>query len=130
MKPIVAHLHEKGIKCNLYIDDFYIQGSTFDECKNNLLYTCNVVKSLGFGISEKSNFIPSQVMNHLGFVLNSKDMTISLGGKKKDQIMDMINNIQSPVTVRYLAKIIGTLVASFPAVEYGPLFYRYLECQR
>ena len=34
---------------------------------------------------------------------------------------------QPVMTVRTLAKIIGTLVACFPAVEYGQLFYRELE---
>ena len=30
-------------------------------------------------------------------------------------------------SIRFVAKVIGTLVASLPGVKYGALFYRYLE---
>ena len=30
-------------------------------------------------------------------------------------------------SIRFMAKVIGTLVSSLPAVEYGELYYRYLE---
>ena len=30
-------------------------------------------------------------------------------------------------TIRFLSKFIGSIVACFPAVRYGPLFYRELE---
>ena len=35
-------------------------------------------------------------------------------------------NEQTP-TIRQVAKVIGKLVAAFPAVEFGPLYYRTLE---
>lgn len=127
MKPIIAHFHSKGILCSLYIDDFYIQGSSFSECKDNVTYVSEVVTSLGFNISDKSNTTPSQKMSHLGFMLNSVEMTVSLEPKKIDQILSLIVDIPSSITVRLLAKIIGILVATFPAVEYGPLYYRDLE---
>ena len=30
-KPLISHLHERGILCSIYIDDLYVQGSTFEE---------------------------------------------------------------------------------------------------
>ena len=30
-------------------------------------------------------------------------------------------------TIRYLAKVVGTIISSMPALILGPLFYRYLE---
>ena len=130
MKPVLAHLPAKGIVCSLYIDDFYIQGSSYEECEKNVRYTSYVIESLGFAISDKSILTPSQIIYHLGFVLNSVDMTVSLSHKKKEDIINLISNIQPFITVRFLARIIGILVASFPAVQYGLLFYRNLECQK
>ena len=39
----------------------------------------------------------------------------------------IVNLLNQPMSVRTLAKVIGTLVACFPAVEYGQLYYRQLE---
>ena len=33
----------------------------------------------------------------------------------------------SDTTIRHVSKVIGKLVAAFPAVQHGPLFYRALE---
>ena len=55
-------------------------------------------------------------------------MTVSLGISKRDYVKLLIQQLlSSTITVRDLAQVIGTLVASFPAVEYGRLFYRQLE---
>ncbi|GFN81283.1 Gag-Pol polyprotein [Plakobranchus ocellatus] len=126
-KPTVARLHEKKITCSLYIDDLYAQGSDFLKCQHNVNYACTIFESLGFQISPKSALIPSQELEHLGFVLNSENMTVSLGKNKKDHIYKMITKLPHTMKVRTLAQIIGTLVACLPAVEYGRLYYRLLE---
>ena len=128
MKPVVAHLRQNGFLSSLYIDDFYLQGSTFSECKENVDYTSAVLRSLGFEISPKSALIPSQKITHLGFVLDSVNMTVALSESKIAHVHDRINSILGKViSVRKLAQVIGTLVACLPAAEYGPLFYRGLE---
>ncbi|GFR69080.1 transposon Ty3-I Gag-Pol polyprotein [Elysia marginata] len=55
-------------------------------------------------------------------------MTVSLGTDKRRHVDEMIKRVcTSAITVRDLAQIIGVLVACFPAVEYGCLFYRDME---
>ena len=55
-------------------------------------------------------------------------MTVSLGISKRDHVKLLIQQLlSSTITVRDLAQVIGTLMASFPVVEYGRLFYRQLE---
>ena len=58
-------------------------------------------------------------------------MTVSLGvskTSKRDHVKLLIQQLlSSTITVRDLAQVIDTLVASFPAVEYGRLFYIQLE---
>ncbi|GFO27385.1 transposon ty3-i Gag-Pol polyprotein [Plakobranchus ocellatus] len=78
-------------------------------------------------VSPKSALIPSQELEHLGFVLNSENMTVSLGKNKKDHIYKMITKLPHTMKVRTLAQIIGTLVVCLPAVEYGRLYFRHLE---
>ena len=58
-------------------------------------------------------------------------MLVSQSDRERYLILELIkNNIEKSITVSGLAKIIGTLVACFPAVEYGQLFYRQLELQK
>ena len=56
-------------------------------------------------------------------------MTVSLGLDKKEHVRKLTNQmLHLPyVTIRQLAQLIGTLVAAFPGVEFGPLHYRELE---
>ena len=84
--------------------------------------------SLGFDISPKSVTRPTQVIEHLGFMLNSCDMTVSLSDKKKEHVRQLINNVlANPISMRNLAQVIGTLIVCLPAVQYGQLFYREME---
>jgi len=132
LAPLLKHLRERNFISSVYIDDFYLQGADYYECKTNVLYTKALLQSLGFIISDKSVFEPTQRLEHLGFILDSVNMTVSLSERKRIKIKSLCNDIlkQSHITVRLLAQLIGTLVAIFPAVEYGQLFYRELEMQK
>ena len=130
LKPVLAHLRSKGHLSSIYIDDFFLMGKTADECKTNVHNTLELLLSLGFDISDKSCLIPTQQLPHLGFLINSATMTVSLTELKIKQIAQLITyKINKPfITVKELSSVIGTLVATFPGVEYGQLHYRHLEC--
>ena len=91
--------------------------------------TLETLQKLGFEISNKSMLTPNTQLEHLGFVLNSKTMTVSLSERKREQIKEIIlSSLNSKsLTVRDIAKLVGTLIASFPAVSNGPLYHRELE---
>ena len=89
-----------------------------------------MLQKLGFTIHpDKSILIPTQVIVFLGFVINSLDMTISLTPEKIRKILHMVRHIlyAEYITSRAAASCIGLLVSSFPAVQFGPLYYRNLE---
>ena len=125
----VGRTRRNKILCSAYIDDFYIQGGSYNEAEQRINKSESFFKCLGFEISEKSIRRPVQVLPHLGFLLNSREMAVYLDDDKRNHIIDLIKTIlaKGKCSVRRLAKVIGTLVASFPAVEYGRLFYRELE---
>ena len=129
LKPVLVFLRKQAFISSLYIDDFYLQGNSYEECAHNVKVTLMTLKKLGFEISEKSVLIPNTQLDHLGFVLKSKDMTVSLSENKREQIIQLIlSSLQSTsLTVREVAKLVGTLIASFPAVKYGLLYHRELE---
>ena len=48
--------------------------------------------------------------------------------KKKKMLTDCLGKCK--ISLRKLARILGNIVASFPAVSYGPLHYRCLEREK
>lgn len=92
--------------------------------------TVELLDSLGFIIhKEKSVLKPCKELRYLGFVLNSEDMTVTLPEERKQKVLLACSELKRKhkITIRELAQVIGQLVATFPAVLWGPLFYRNLD---
>ena len=105
MKPVLSHLHNKGILICVYIDDYFVVGISYEECAKSIKYTFKLLKALGFRISEKSSLIPSQVICHLGFVIDSCLMTVSISADKRESIVHLLKSfLREPfVSVRHLS---------------------------
>ena len=128
-----SELRGLGHDSVVYVDDSYLQGNTYESCLKNVIDTINLLRELGFIIHpDKSVLIPVQEITFLGFVISSKSMTLTLTIEKKIKIKKLLVNCldRDKISLRELAKIIGNMVASFPAVTYGPLHYRNLEKEK
>ena len=78
----------------------------------------------------KSILKPSQEIVTLGFLIHSINMTTQLTKDKAIRLKEhckTLLKLDKPKLIREVATIIGQIVASFPGVMYGPLYYRYLE---
>ena len=75
---------------------------------------------------EKSVLIPTQEMEFLGFLLNSINMTIQLRPIKAERVWLACQSLldKSQMTIREVAQVIGLMVSSFPAFQFGELYYR------
>ncbi|CAB4004433.1 Hypothetical predicted protein, partial [Paramuricea clavata] len=131
LKPALATLHSMGHISVAHIDDCYLQGQTYDKCVVNVLDTFMLLDNLGFVIHPiKSILKPSQQIITLGFLINSLTMTIRLTSDKAIDLKKACKALRTaskPQTIREVARIIGKIVASFPGVMYGPLYYRELD---
>ena len=90
----------------------FLVGDTFEECQSAVQVAVNLFKDLGFQIHpEKSQLIPKQIIEYLGFIINSKDMSVKLTPSKQFKVLNLINNIISKetVSIRNVARLIGTL---------------------
>ena len=88
--------------------------------------TVSLLDQLGFTIyADKSVLIPGHVLVYLGFVLDSIHTTITLTRDKGLQIQGLCSKLRARkcCTIRELAEVIGTLVASEPAADFAPLHY-------
>ena len=89
-----------------------------------------MLTNAGFCINvEKSVTEPTQELKHLGFVLNSNNMTVSLSDDKADSMVNLSRTVLSKdtISIRSAAQLIGTFVSSLPGVKFGQLYYRRFE---
>ena len=135
LKPFFSALRSQfGHTCLGYVDDSFYLEESYLECEEATLRAVQLFISLGFKIHpEKSVVIPTQVLEFLGFTLNSILMTVTLTDKKADKILQLCQKFSNPgrqFTIREVASFIGTLVSSFPGVEFGPLHYRHIGADK
>lgn len=130
MKPIFAKLREMGHVITSFIDDTLISHSSFEGCSQSVHTTVEFLRKMGFYINEdKSVLIPTKCLEYLGNVIDSEEMIVKLPERRRQKIVQSCKELFScgKAKIRDVAKVIGSLVAAFPAVEMGKLHYRRLE---
>ena len=77
-----------------YIDDFYVQGQTYNERQLSTIEAVKLFDELGYVVHPiKNSLIPSQQIEHLGFVVNSVKMTVTLTESKIHNLSVMIPDV-------------------------------------
>ena len=133
LKVVLSVLRLQGVTICGYIDDFFIVAQQFQQSIASTAKVVSMFTNLGFYIHPiKSILEPKQEMEFLGFLINSVTMTVSLTHKKKAALKKLVNQlltIHKP-KIRFVAKVLGTMVAAFPASKYGPLYYRNIDMDK
>ena len=127
LKPVFAVLRQAGHMVIGYLDDTILIGETEEKLKEAISATTDILTQLGFIVHpEKSVLVP---IVFLGFKLNTETMKITLPDNKALEVKQLcIELVQTTKpSIRQVAKVIGKIISTFPAVQYGPLFYRTLE---
>ena len=109
-----------------YIDDFFTKDNTSEGCFTNVRNIAELFDILTFVVHpDKSVLIPTQEITILGFVINSRKMSVKLTPQKEKNLKRLVNQLFSMKnpSIRFLAKVAGTIVSVFPAVKYAPLCY-------
>ena len=114
----------------IYFDDSLTQRDTWELCGEPVACSAELIDSLRFTIHPwKSIFAPTQSIEFLGFVLDSRSMTVSLTHTKSVKLKQLcIDILQTDmVSIQSLAEFIGHLVAALPGVLFGTIFVKRLE---
>ena len=131
-KPLLAVLRDKHLmRCSMYLDDLLLIGKSKNELLANTKIAQDLFHFLGFNINvDKSSFEPSRCITHLGFLINSTDMSISIPLDKTRTLQAKcakLLKLKDNVCIRTVASVIGSLVAYCKGIKYGRLHYRCLE---
>ncbi len=132
-KPPLAVLREAGFTILGYIDDTIFIEESANDLRRAMNAATKLVDSLGVTISvKKSVFEPVQKIEYLGFILDSRKMTVTLTQLKKDKIERIAEKLsrKHQFTIRELSEFIGNVVAAEQGVWSAPLHYKRLEMER
>ena len=87
MKPVVGLLRQMGIRLVIYLDDILIMHHSKEELLQVVPLICQLFKALGLVvILEKSQMVPKQEMEFLGFWVNSTSLQLALLAERMRKI--------------------------------------------
>ena len=117
LQLVVSQLRSMRIGLIIYLDNILILSQWAEAQK---------LESLGFRLNiSKCEWEPTQLIEFLGFLVDSLAMKLSLPESRVHQIQEHFGKRMT--TPRQLARLTGMLTASIPAVLQAPLHYRALE---
>ena len=100
------------------------------ELKASIERALHLLQDLGSVLNwGKSVLSPCKKLTHLGFEIDSELMAVTIPTEKMDKIIQMCHDMlaKSQDSIREVERVIGCIVACFPAVLVAPLHYRSLE---
>lgn len=119
LRPVLKWARSKGIRIFAYLDDLLIAASSKEQAVKDTALVQDKLKELGFLVKlSKSQLTPTQRIQHLGFIIDSTKMTLSVPGDKirdvRREASKMVN--KGAATVRQLSSFIGKTNAMTAAI--------------
>ncbi len=111
-KPVVAELQRQGHRVILYIDDMLVLGNDKAKCEEAVQATLKLMSELGAIVNfKKSQLVPSQVMEYLGFEIDSSQMTIKAPRYKIKNLLNELKKFRNRPcsSPRQVASLLGKL---------------------
>ena len=113
-------------RCINYLDDFIVIGNDYQECDEAQKILHSVLCSLGFVVADKKVIPPCQVITYLGIVINTVDLTLSIGDEKLSRVISCVNELKDKrwCARKLLEQTAGLLAHCATVVRGGRTFTR------
>jgi len=119
-KPILAYVHEKGIKLSLYIDDGRFLSKNLAEANSHRELIYDVLNQAGWQISKEKSDGPGEaacIKEYLGFTIDTQKMQVSISESKilklEKSILEAVN--LKFLHIKHLSKIQGKIISLIPS---------------
>ena len=130
MAPVSAILHSMGIRMRRYLDDWLVQSASRESLLRDLQTVLQLCHELGIVVNpQKSNLVPSQVVQYLGVVIDSTSFRASPSEERISQLQSTAAEFQScasPPASLWLS-LLGVLSSLAHLVPGGRLRMRSLQ---
>lgn len=114
-----------------YVDDFFGACETYEQAVDQMQLWLRVCSDLGIPVSMAKTFLPSRIVEILGYIINTESMTISVDPERIQDALDEMSHIvkRSTVKRRDLESLAGKVVFICSVVPGGRTFMReILNC--
>ena len=130
MAPVSAMLHSMGIRMRRYLDDWLVQSSSQASLLRDLQTVLQLCHELGIVVNpQKSNLVPSQVVQYLGVVIDAKTFRASPSQERISKLLSTAEEFRSsalPPASLWLS-LLGVLSSLAHLVPGGRLRMRSLQ---
>ena len=130
MAPVSAILHSLGIRIRRYLDDWLVQSSSRESLLEDLQTVFQLCHELGIVVNpQKSNLVPSQVVQYLGVVIASTSFRASPSVERISRLQSTAAEFQSCAspTATFWLSLLGVLSSLAHLVPGGRLRMRSLQ---
>ena len=130
MAPVSAILHSLGIRMRRYLDDWLVQSSSRESLLEDRQTVLQLCHELGIVVNpQKSNLVPSQVVQYLGVVIASTSFRASPSVERISRLQSTAAEFQSCAspTATFWLSLLGTLSSLAHLVPGGRLRMRSLQ---
>lgn len=109
-----------------YVDDFFGGCDTYEEAANQMQIWLQVCADLGVPVSQAKTFLPAQVVEILGFIIDTVNMVVSVDQERIQDILEELKYIEGRKAVkrRELERLAGKMVFVCSVVPGGRTFMR------
>ena len=126
----MTFLRSQGFRLVIYLDGILLLNSCKKEAEREFLVATELLEKCGFVINvEKSIGTPHQVIEFLGLIVDSRNLSLSLRPEKVDEIIRLCQNLlsKSSAPLREIAKVLGLFAWAIKAVPFAQSHYRDLQ---
>jgi hypothetical protein len=130
LRPVVAFLRTRNIRLLIYLDDILLVASSPLILHQHTSVVINLLQDLGFLVNfEKSILTPTQILEFLGFIINTVTMRFYLPPEKIAKTYRLCKALMkaNPAPLHPLSQLLGFLESCRPAVWLAPLHFRHLQ---
>ena len=118
LKPVVAYLHQLGIRVAIYVDDGQVVAKSQLETRGQYRFVLDILQHVGWNIQwAKTDGTVKQVQRYLGVEVDLDSMRYWAPADKMEEVSSLANGLvassrkMEPVPCRLVAKVIGKVVA-------------------
>ena len=133
LRPVLRYFRLRDIIIISCIDHFLLINESKSQCEKDTLFVVDTLLSLGFIINkEKSCLILDYSCKFLGYIFDTKRMTIELPQNKRQNILNMLNTIKhiKKCKIKKFAHFLGILSAICGGGTYARLYTKQLEREK
>ncbi len=109
-----------------YVDDFFGGCDTYEDALAQMQLWLKVCEDLGVPVSKAKTFLPAQVVEILGFIIDTVHMSISVDPLRIQEILDELSHVEGRKAVKRkeLERLAGKMVFVCSVVPGGRTFMR------